>query len=366
MTGSLSPFVYWAQTEENITLKVELKDVKQSEISLDKQTLQFCAHGQGAKGPHKYEFSLDFHLPINTEASNYKVLDSKVDFTLRKQTKEWWPKLICNPQKPAWLKIDFDRWQSEDDVEEPVRDVTQDYPNMYNKVMEEEYGYRKEDFKKVYLTMYNFAMFIGYLYILLVMMVRYFRDGPHSMPSTYEAVGSAFRFIQLISWLEVMHPLFGYTKGGILTALLQVGGRTFLIFCMIEAEPRMQTKPVVFYLFLLYATIEIVRYPYYISQLFKKNVGFLTWLRYTIWIPLYPLGFLCEGIIVLRNIPYFEETKQFTVSLPNAWNYSFHFPTFLRLLLLFLFLPSMYTLMSHMYRTRVKKLGPKSWKKRME
>lgn len=183
MTGSLSPFVYWAQTEENITLKVELKDVKvrvsllvlltdlffiallfqQSEISLDKQTLQFCAHGQGAKGPHKYEFSLDFHLPINTEvyfcqfvfviyiiytyvfiqASNYKVLDSKVDFTLRKQTKEWWPKLICNPQKPAWLKIDFDRWQSEDDVEEPVRDVTQDYPNMYNKVMEEEYGYRK-------------------------------------------------------------------------------------------------------------------------------------------------------------------------------------------------------------------------------
>lgn len=107
--------------------------------------------------------------------------------------------------------------------------------------------------------MYNFAMFIGYLYILLVMMVRYFRDGPHSMPSTYEAVGSAFRFIQLISWLEVMHPLFGYTKGGILTALLQVGGRTFLIFCMIEAEPRMQTKPVVFYLFLLYATIEIVR-----------------------------------------------------------------------------------------------------------
>ena len=39
--------------------------------------------------------------------------------------------------------------------------------------------------------------------------------------------------------------------------------------------------------------------------------------RYTIWIPLYPIGFICEGVIALRNIPYFEETEQFSVLLPN-------------------------------------------------
>ena len=44
-----------------------------------------------------------------------------------------------------------------------------------------------------------------------------------------------------------------------------------------------------------------------------------TWslFRYTIWIPLYPIGFICEGVIALRNIPYFEETEQFSVLLPN-------------------------------------------------
>lgn len=243
-----------------------------------------------------------------------------------------------------------------------------------------------EEFKKVYLILYNLCMFVGHLYVLSVMAVRYFRDGPDSMPGTYDAVGSAYRFIQLISWLEVMHPIFGYTKGGVLPTFLQVAGRTMMIFCLIEAEPRMQTKPVVFYLFLVYSTIELVRfvnifnwfvyllltkfiycrYPYYISQLYRRDIGFLTWLRYTIWIPLYPLGFLCEGIIILRNIPYFEETKTFTLTLPNAWNFSFYFPIFLRLILLFVMLPTMYTLMTHMYRTRVKRLGPKSWKKKIE
>lgn len=30
MTQNLSPFVYWAQTESTVTLKVDLKDVKVS------------------------------------------------------------------------------------------------------------------------------------------------------------------------------------------------------------------------------------------------------------------------------------------------------------------------------------------------
>ena len=27
---------------------------------------------------------------------------------------EFWPRLIVDEQKPAWLKVNFDRWQSED------------------------------------------------------------------------------------------------------------------------------------------------------------------------------------------------------------------------------------------------------------
>jgi hypothetical protein len=42
------------------------------------------------------------------------------------------------------------------------------------------------------------------------------------MEGTYEAVGGAMKFCQLMQFLEVMHPLFGYTKGDVLTPLIQV------------------------------------------------------------------------------------------------------------------------------------------------
>lgn len=368
MPEVLSPFVYWAQTENNVTLKVDLKDVKDPDVLLEGNNLQFAATGQGAKGPHNYGFTLHFHSPVDPEGSQYRILDREVDFTLKKKDSGWWPRLTCTPQKPIWLKVDFDRWKSEDDCEaeeEDMRDVMGDYPGVYDRLEKEELGYRKEDLKKVYLAFYNLVQFIGFTYILTVMGIRYFRDGPDSMPGTFEAVGNAFKFCQLLQLLEVMHPLFGYTKGSVLQSLLQTGGRAFILFCMIDAEPRMHEKPAVFYLFFFWSLVEIARYPYYIAQLYKKDNGFLTWLRYTIWIPLYPLGFLCEGVIILRNIPYFEETQKFTVSLPNAWNFAFHFPTALRVYLLILFFPGIYMLMTHMYRARLRKLGPKKWRPKL-
>lgn len=232
-----------------------------------------------------------------------------------------------------------------------------DYPNMYEQLQKEELGFRKEHFRKVYLILYNLFQFVGFMYILIVMAIRWSRDGPASMPGTYEVVGNAYKFVQLIQYLEVMHPLFGYTKGGAMVPFMQVTGRAFVLFAMIDSEPRMMTKPVVFYLFIIWAIIEIVRYPYYLSQLLKIEISFLTWLRYSLWIPLYPLGVLCEGIIILRNIPYFEETKRFNVAMPNSMNMTFHMPTFMYLYLIFLILPGIFFVMTHMQTTRAKKLG---------
>lgn len=42
------------------------------------------------------------------------------------------------------------------------------------------------------------------------------------------------------------------------------------------------------------------RYPYYMLRVYDVNVSIITWLRYTIWIPLYPFGFILEGVVILR------------------------------------------------------------------
>ena len=90
-------------------------------------------------------------------------------------------------------------------------------------------------------------------------------------------VGNVMKMLHLLMILEILHPIFGYTKGSVKEAALQVGGRNFIIFLMIEAEPRMQEKPVVFYLFVIYILQELIRYPYYMLRTYDIEIGFVTW-----------------------------------------------------------------------------------------
>ncbi|XP_044262033.1 very-long-chain (3R)-3-hydroxyacyl-CoA dehydratase [Tribolium madens] len=358
----LSPFVFWAQNEKTVFLKVDLKDVKDPNITLERRKLQFWSKGVGARGLNDYAFEIDFYSNIDSEKSVHKITDNRVDFTVIKSEKGWWPRLMSQTQKPIWLKIDHDRFQSED-MEEEVADVMQDYPSLYDKLQREEFGYKKEDFKKVYLTLYNLFMYVGFMYVVCVLSVRYIKEGSDSFPGTYAAAGSAMCFLQLIQILEVMHPLFGYVKGGAFVPALQVGGRFFVLILMLEFEPRLQTMPVVFYLFMTWSAIEIIRYPYYMSQLLKKENGLLTWLRYTAWIVLYPIGFICEGVIIFRNLIFMEQDNTWSVTISTPFEFTFKFATVLRLYLLIGMIPGMYTLMSHMYKQRKLKIGPVTIKK---
>lgn len=111
----------------------------------------------------------------------------------------------------------------------------------------------------MYLTLYNLLMYVGYMYIVVVLCIRFSRDGFQSHVGSYEAVGPAIMFLQLLQFLEVMHPMFGYVKGGVFMPFMQVTGRFLVLFFMIEKEPRIQNMPVVFYLILTWSAIEIIR-----------------------------------------------------------------------------------------------------------
>ncbi|CAD6996939.1 unnamed protein product [Ceratitis capitata] len=360
-TNSLHPLVYWAQTKDQITLKVDLKDAKAPYVLFAEKSVKFSSEGYGACGFNAYNFELIFYSNIDEEHCSYRVYDSKVELLIQKCECNSWPRLISTPQKPHWLRIDFDRWQTEEEMleDEKPRNVLEDYSKELQRVQKEEFGYLKESTKKVYMVFYNLAQFIGYLYILIVMGLMYYRDGIMSMPKTYESVGNAMKFCQLLQYLEVLHPIFGYTKGSALMPFFQVSGRNFILFFMVEMEERMQTKPVIFYVFVIWSIVEVIRYPYYLSNIFNLEIRLLTWLRYTIWIPLYPMGILCEGVIILRNLPYFEETKKLTVELPNKWNFYFSMTGFMKIYLLLLILPGTFLVMSHMAKVRAKKLKGK-------
>ena len=57
-------------------------------------------------------------------------------------------------------------------------------------------------------------------------------------------------------------------------------GRNVFLFLLIDSEPRMQDKPVVFYLLATYSCIELVRYPYYMLRVYDIDIGELSQMLY--------------------------------------------------------------------------------------
>lgn len=205
--------------------------------------------------------------------------------------------------------------------------------------------------------MYNLYQFIAYLYIVLVLLITLNRDGYIKVSkTTYNTVGAVMQCSQALQYLEFLHALVGYTRGSALFPFLQVTGRNLLLFAIIHVENRIQVMPAIFILFIVWSLVELVRYPYYIIALIKKNIPLLTWLRYSIWIVLYPFGVLCEGTILLRSLPFFEESKRFSIEMPNKWNFTFDMVAFMKIYMGFVLLPGLYFVMKHMKKLRTKKL----------
>lgn len=173
----------------------------------------------------------------------------------------------------------------------------------------------------------------------------------------YETVGPVMRCSQAMQYLEFLHAVVGYTKGSPLFPFLQVSGRNFILFGIIDAESRMHEMPVVFILFMVWSLVEVIRYPYYLLSIVKKEIPLLTWLRYTIWIILYPLGFLCEGTVLIRSISFFEETKRFTIAMPNDWNFTFDMVGLMKMHMTFTLPIGIVLVLMHMRKLRAKKLS---------
>ncbi|KAG2470528.1 HACD3 dehydratase, partial [Polypterus senegalus] len=117
---TLTPQVYWAQRHEDIYLRVELSDVKDTEVTLKENILHFRAQGHGAKGENEYQFSLEF-LDLVRDKPVCKTTERQVNITVKKVEPCWWERLTKQERKPLFLSPDFDRWQEESDAEMELR-----------------------------------------------------------------------------------------------------------------------------------------------------------------------------------------------------------------------------------------------------
>jgi len=113
--STLTPTVVWAQRRDQIFVNIDLQDVKNEKILLEKDKLSFLGSSNGKQ----YNVELDFHGEIDPSKSRYAVKPRSVEFILvRKEAGAYWPSLLKSNLKPRWLKVDWQKWKDEDELED--------------------------------------------------------------------------------------------------------------------------------------------------------------------------------------------------------------------------------------------------------
>lgn len=213
------------------------------------------------------------------------------------------------------------------------------------------------DYKKTYLFLYNLLMFVMFLMVHIILTIKLIKGSVDD-----DSVQGAAFIIKLLTYtqlLESIHPMLGLVPGGPFMPFLQVIGRLLVNHFLTNPDIRLDSAPYAHYLFIVWASIEIFRYSFYALRVFNVDVYPITWARYTLFMPLYPMGGFCESQIVLATIKHYETSGAYSISLPNAANFSFNLASFLRFYVYALLGPSIFYLMKYMSSQRCKQLKAK-------
>ncbi|EMP24371.1 3-hydroxyacyl-CoA dehydratase 2 [Chelonia mydas] len=79
---------------------------------------------------------------------------------------------------------------------------------------------------------------------------------------------------------------------------------------------------------------EIIRYSFYTFSLLNHLPYLIKWARYTLFIVLYPMGVSGELLTIYAALPFVRQAGLYSISLPNKYNFSFDYYTFLILVMI--------------------------------
>ncbi|XP_020252582.1 very-long-chain (3R)-3-hydroxyacyl-CoA dehydratase 2 [Asparagus officinalis] len=183
-----------------------------------------------------------------------------------------------------------------------------------------------------------------------------------SIDGTYASAGDLICILQTISFLEVMHAAIGLVPSGVLLALMQWGGRTHFLLAIVRQIVEVQELPSVFITFMSWSISEVVRYSHYATSCIGICPSWLTYFRYTLFIPLYPIGVAPgEMWLMYQALPFIKDRNLYSKvfdKLPFSY-YSF-------VMIVLVFYPILWSkLYLHLFKQRRSKLKNHQKKKKI-
>lgn len=224
--------------------------------------------------------------------------------------------------------------------------------------------------RSVYLLIFNLTVVLGWSWVLYQSVVTRSKGG--DLWQVWQAVEAPLKLTQTAALLEVLHSLLGVVRAPVTTTAMQVASRVWIVWGIMVAAPAQITSRGITLLpytvelnlvslLLAWSITEIVRYSFFaFKELGLSPYPFL-WLRYTTFIPLYPLGVASEMTMVYLALPHIRRSGMWSLRMPNPYNFAFDYFYFC-LLAVAIYVPGFPTLYLHMLKQRKRMLGKASTK----
>ncbi|CAE8585659.1 unnamed protein product [Polarella glacialis] len=148
---------------------------------------------------------------------------------------------------------------------------------------------------KGYLALYSAAQMMGWSMGLFIFATQ--------GATAAENVISTVTYMQL---LEVAHAAIGMVPSNPVLTLMQIASRVMMVqnlACSTSVESRAGMAPWQILMFFAWSVTEVVRYCYYTLNTLGVQIPPLTWLRYSTFLILYPLGISGELGMTFYALP---------------------------------------------------------------
>ena len=153
----------------------------------------------------------------------------------------------------------------------------------------------------------------------------------------------------------------GLVPGSPALAFLQWFGRSNVLFLILGSIPELHSHWAVGPLFLAWSAADVARYAWYAAALARPSTpppAWLTWLRYSAFIPLYPAGiFAGEMPLIAAGLPFIDARGLHSLFMPNRLNWAFSYGVFCRVGLSGLLPAAFVVLYRYLLGQRLKRLG---------
>ena len=211
--------------------------------------------------------------------------------------------------------------------------------------------------RQLYLVTYNGAMLLQWG-LVGARILRHLSAGG-APTGIFPIVRDSVKRLLLLSCLEIAHAASGIVRAPVGPTLVQCLVRlASFVGAMNLGSPAVERSVWCAQTLCAWTVSEVVRYAFYARSILPGGAPrWLTWLRYSAFIALYPIGIAGEMGCFATVREHVRAQGILTVRMPNKWNMAFDYASVITALLVLAYPPGAFKLYTYMLAQRSKVLG---------